>query len=98
MTRPAELWAHARADALNLAHQWPLDAPRDCQMESAMAPSLPELRGRFATTPARKAHGKDALPPEVYRNIPGTLSRAMWPIFLKATLGLTEPILWKGGL
>lgn len=44
-----------------------------------------------------KAPGIDGIPAEVYQVAPQFFANMLWPLFLKCTLRIAEPLRWKGG-
>ena len=45
-----------------------------------------------------KGHGEDSIPAEFLLAAPREIARLLWPLFLKATLRMEEPLAWKGGM
>ncbi|CAE7419468.1 unnamed protein product [Symbiodinium sp. CCMP2592] len=72
----------------------------DCDLGWSLGelPSYFEVEQAFRCAPARKSCGLDCLPGELLRADPAGITKAAFPLFLKATVSLRQPIQWRGGL
>ena len=69
---------------------------RATDMAPGAAPSMLQVRPRFATAQPHKGVGPDSLPNELYRLAPRALASGLLPLFTKATYRLQEPLAWRG--
>ena len=60
-------------------------------------PTLSLLEKQVLGVKAGKACGADGITGEIFKLAPGPLARALFPICLKAALGVREPCEWRGG-
>ena len=60
-------------------------------------PSLLELERRFRAVKAGRAFGLDAIPPIVLKLFAPQLARVFFPVVMKMTCYVSEPLVWKGG-
>ena len=69
-----------------------------CQLDVATVPTKRELEGVYRTVPVGKAAGLDGLPPEIFKYAATDLADLYFPLVLKSTLQIQQPIHWKGGI
>eukprot|EP00438_Fugacium_kawagutii_P029390 Skav213042 [mRNA] locus=scaffold844:715291:720234:- [translate_table: standard] len=60
-------------------------------------PSLESIEQFILRSRCHKSPGLDGLPAEVYKLHPAVFARLLWPLFLKFSVRLDEPVRWKGG-
>ena len=60
-------------------------------------PTRSELEAAFRDTALHRAYGVDGIPAEALHSAPGAAAAAFFPVILKASLRLAEPIQFKGG-
>ena len=72
----------------------------DQQLEWTLAdiPTYFEIEQAFRKIPSRKSMGLDNLPGELLKADPCGITKAVYPLFLKATLSFRQPLQWRGGL
>ena len=66
--------------------------------DRACLPTLSEITAIMRKGKCRRGHGEDGLPAELFAAFPEELGRMMWPLWLKATARIEEPLAWKGGM
>ncbi|CAE7380505.1 unnamed protein product, partial [Symbiodinium sp. CCMP2456] len=60
-------------------------------------PSLLEIEQQVVRLPFRKAAGPDQITGELLRLSPAFAAQWLYPLYLKASIGLREPSAWRGG-
>ena len=60
-------------------------------------PTLLELEATLRRAPIGKACGLDGIPGELLHSSSPYLARMLWPLLLKVTSRIQEPLQWKGG-
>ena len=61
-------------------------------------PTLSEVEGVLRTVKAGKAPGLDSIPGEMLRSVAKATARHLFPIMLKASLTMRQPLQWRGGV
>ncbi|CAE7596336.1 unnamed protein product, partial [Symbiodinium sp. CCMP2456] len=61
-------------------------------------PTVQELETILRTIPKNKAVGLDCIPGEALRASPAAAAMALFPTVLRAALGFTQPLQWRGGV
>ena len=63
-----------------------------------VVPTHNEVFSILRSSKNNKGHGEDSLPGELFKHAAKVLAERLWPLWLKATLRLQEPLAWKGGM
>ncbi|CAE7725799.1 unnamed protein product [Symbiodinium microadriaticum] len=63
----------------------------------AALPTLSEVESSILSLKFRKASGPDGITAEILRIAPQAVAVTLYPLFLKATLAVREPVEWHGG-
>ena len=88
LTTPDDLWRYHQR--LHLAKPTP-------SFDASDLPTLLELETALRKAPIGKACGLDGLPGELLHSSSPYLARLLWPLLLKVTSRVQEPLQWKGG-
>ena len=76
----------------------PLIIDEHLEWECCHLPSLGEIEHVLRQAPCRRATGLDAIPGEILRASPGSMSMILQPLMVKAAACLRQPMQWRGGL
>eukprot|EP00434_Breviolum_minutum_P030641 symbB.v1.2.027095.t1/scaffold2753.1/size71542/7 len=88
LTTPDDLWhLHQRLHA----------AKPHVDLDISDIPTLLELEATLRRAPIGKACGLDGIPGELLHSSSPYLARMLWPLLLKVTSRIQEPLQWKGG-
>ncbi len=68
------------------------------ERQADQIPTLHELTTVYRKAVAGRAFGEDGLPPELFKAFAPALADAYHPLTTKASLALTEPVQWRGGM
>ena len=82
------------ASCLEFQRKRPLDMVDFLPQE---LPTRSELEAAFRDTMLHRAYGVDGIPAEALHAVPGAAAAAFFPVVLKASLRLAEPVQFKGG-
>ena len=63
-----------------------------------ITPTSTDVLSILRTSKSNKGHGEDSLPGELFRHAAAALAERLWPLWLKSTLRLQQPLAWKGGM
>jgi len=78
-------------------HQRLHAAKPSIDLDASDLPTLLELEASLKKPPIGKACGLDGLPAELLHASSPYLARMLWPLLLKITSRIQEPLQWKGG-
>ena len=67
-------------------------------MSPILVPARSHLRAAYVKLKRGTGHGEDAIPNEAFIAAPDEMAALFHPIWMKATLRLQHPVLWKGGM
>ena len=87
-TTTAELWQ---------SHQRQLEQRPPIHLTTSDLPTLQELEMQLRKAPMGKACGLDGIPGELLHSACPYLAPVLWPLLLKMTSRIQEPMQWKGG-
>ena len=85
------------ADYLSLQDK-PVVIDESLDWTLADVPAYFEVEQAFRHAPTRKSCGLDCLPGELLKADPAGMTKAAYPLFLKAALSLRQPVQWRGGV
>ena len=69
-----------------------------CEVDWDTVPKLWELEHAYLTVACGKASGLDSIPPELLKAAAPEAARLFFPLVMKSTLQVAQPLQWKGGL
>ena len=76
----------------------PCEAMVDFELDATVCPRLWELEAAYLTVPTGKTAGLDSLPPELFRHAANSMAELYFPLVLKCTTKVMQPLQWTGGI